>query len=647
MFDLFRSRAKSMRYLLIVLLSLVALSMVITLIPGFGSGMSSAQDDAVARIGDEVVTTRYISQVLEQQFRSGQLNRAVAEIAIPTIVNQVVGELSTAYQARRMGFAVSDQELIQGIQTLAPQFFQNGEFVGKEAYQAMLAQMNLTIPEFERKVRQQLLLDKLQRVAFDGIVVAPRELEAEYQKRTEKSRLEVVKFDPTDLNSTISPTRQEMEDHLKANQLRYQIPAKRDLGIIIADADRLGEALAIPEDEIRRQYETNKTTRYTVNERVKVRHILVKADSNASKEDKAKAKAKAEDLLKQIKGGADFAELAKKNSDDPGSGSNGGDLDWVQRGQMVPPFENAAFSLKPKEVSNIVETMFGYHIVQTMERQDAHTRTLDEVKAEILSEARKRQLFEKMPAIIEQARDEILKAPSQAQAIAGRLGLIYQRLDGAGLNANYPVLGASRDLDAAVAGLASGGVSPVVQTKDSKLVIAVAHNVIPPRPAQLSEAEAGVRAAIVETKARELSEKRAKEFEQKLRASGNDLRKVAQEFNMKVIDTGDFERTGTMKDVGSAAYFGEQAFINPVGQVVGLYRIGNNAFFFKIIARTPGDPAGLEAQRAAIVSGIKERKLRERRELFEEGLVYQLKQEGKVKVNEDVIKRIANAYRAA
>jgi hypothetical protein len=84
-----------------------------------------------------------------------------------------------------------------------------------------------------------------------------------------------------------------------------------------------------------------------------------------------------------------------------------------------------------------------------------------------------------------------------------------------------------------------------------------------------------------------------------------------------------------------------------VGQVVGLYRIGNNAFFFKIIARTPGDPAGLEAQRAAIVSGIKERKLRERRELFEEGLVYQLKQEGKVKVNEDVIKRIANAYRAA
>jgi len=646
MFDLFRSRAKSMRYLLIVLLSLVALSMIVTLVPGFGSGGSSRREDVVAEVGDEVITSRYIQNLVQQQIRARQLTTQVAEMAVPTIVNQVVGELSTAYQARRLGFDVSNKELIENIETMMPQLFQDGNFVGKDIYQSYLAQMNMSIPDFERKVRQQILLDKLQRVAFDGIVVTQKEVEAEYQKRTEKARLEVVKFDIEEMKPLINPTKEELLAFLKIQQPRFARPPVRTLGIVIADADKLGEALAVSEATLRTLYDNNRD-RYKVDERVKVRHILIKADQGASKEEKAKARMKAADLLKQIRGGANFADLAKKNSDDPGSAAKGGDYDWIGRGQTVKPFEDTAFAQKAGEISEPVETQFGYHIIQTIAKEPSRVKPFEEVKADMLTEYRKRQLFEKMPALIEAARADIIKAPDQAEAIAKKLGLLYVRVEKAGPGFEYPILGRLPDLDNNVAPLLKNGVTNVIQTKDNKLVVAVAHEVTPARPAELHEVEADVRRGLAEIKGRELVEKKAREFEARLKANNNDLHKTAKELNKKIIDTGLFERTGTMKDVGPAAYFGEQPFMNPVGQVIGIYRISTTNYFFRIAERVPGEASGLEAQRSAIVSGIKERKLRERRELFEEGLVRVLKDEGKVKVYDDVVKRLASSYRGA
>lgn len=638
-----------MRYLLIVLLSLVALSMVITLVPSFGGGfgtMSGGREDVVAKVGDENVTSLYVRKILEQQFRAGQLNPSIAEIAIPSVVNQVVGELSTAYQARQMGFQVSDAELIKGIEAMIPQLFQNGEFAGKPAYQAMLAQMNLTIPEFETKVRQQLLLDKLQRVAFDGIVVSPKEAEAEFQKRSEKRRLQVVKMDAEEMKASIKPTTAELEAYAKQNQARFQVPAKRDLGLIIADADKLGEGLPITDDQLKKEYGAS-IDRYKTPERVHARHILVKVEQNADAAAKAKAKAKAEDLLKQIKGGGNFAELAKKNSDDPGSGAKGGDLDWFGRGQMVKPFEDAAFSTKVNEVTNLVESQFGFHIIQPLGHEMARTKPFEEVRDALLSETRKRQLFERMPNLMEQARGEISKAPKQAQAIAQKLGLYWATVSGAGSGTEYPLIGKSVDIDLATSTLAQDGTTQVIQTKDNRLVMAVATAIIPARPAGLADQEKEIRQAYIEDQARKLLETRSKEFDAKLKANNNDLEKTAKELGKKVIDTGDFKRTDQIKDVGTAAYFGEQAFTMPIGHTVSNYRVASQVFFWKIVGQTPGPMTDFESQRATVVSAIKDRKLRERRELFEVGLIEELKRTGKVKIFDDVVKRLAMSYRRA
>lgn len=647
MFDLFRSRAKAMRYLLIVLLSLVALSMVITLIPGFGSSPIRSNEQVLAEIGDEAVTTRMVAQVVQMQIKNQQMSPAVAELMIPQIVNQIVGELATSYQARRMGFSASDEEVAQQIRGFLPQLFQGGQFAGKEIYQEFLArQMNLSIGEFEAKIRQQILLEKLQRVAFDGIIVAPKEVESEFQRKGAKARLDVVRFDPTEIRKDLNPTREELAGFLKERRSQFMIPATRNLTLVVADADRLGESLPITDAALRQAYASQRD-RYKVDEKVKVRHILVKAAENAGADEKKKAKAKAEDLLKQIKSGADFAELAKKNSEDPGSASKGGDLDWVTRGQTVKPFEDTAFALKPKEMSGVVETMFGYHIIQTTDKQPLRMKPFEEVKDELLTEMRKRQLFEKMPALIEQARAELQKTPGQAAQIAQKLGLAAVKATKVKPGDAYPEIGANRDLDAVVASLTKGGVTSVVQSKDNKLAVAVMDDLFPARPAELSEMEKEVREAYKDSKSQELVESRGKEFEKRLKANHNDLGKTAAEMKAKVIDTGLFERLGQLKDIGPAAYFGEQPWSNPVGAVVGMYRVANVNYFFKITGKQPANASELESQRGGIVAVIKERKLRERREMFEEGLVRQLKAEKKIKVNEDAIRRLATSYRGA
>jgi peptidyl-prolyl cis-trans isomerase D len=646
MFDLFRSRTNSVRYLLMALLTLVALSMVITLIPGFGSPGFESNEQVLAEVGGEPVTTRMVSQVVQQQIRNQNMSPQTLELMLPQVVNKIVGEMSTAYQAKRMGFAVSNTEVANEIKTLMPQLFQGGVFAGKEAYQEFLSQMNLSIGEFENKVRQQVLLNKLQRLAFDGIIVAPSEVEAEFQKKKEQVRLEVVKVDASELRSQFKPTQAEMLDHLKKNQAGYQVPPQRTVGLVIADADKLGEALAIRDAELKAAYD-GQIARFRVDERVNVRHILVKAESTASAEEKAKAKAKAADLLKQIRAGADFAELARKNSEDTGSAQKGGDLDWIQRGQTVKPFEDSAFSLKPNEISGLVESVFGFHIIQPLKKEAAHTKPFEEVRAELLSEMRKRQLFDKMPALVDQVRAEVLKNPALAAQAAQKANLVFVRAEKLKPSDAFPVLGDSRDLAAQVMGLGKGGISDVVQTKDNKLAFAVVEEILPERPATLADVEELVRAAIVEEKARQLADSRIKSVEEKLKAAPKDLSAAASSAGMKLIDTGLFARGGQMKDVGPQAYFGEQPFVNPVGNVVGPYSIGPARYFFRIVERVPGSREGLEAERAGIVNSIKDRKLAERRDLFEEGLVDRLKAEGKVKVYDDAIKRMASSYRPA
>ncbi|HWY46640.1 MAG TPA: peptidylprolyl isomerase, partial [Bryobacteraceae bacterium] len=396
MFDLFRSRAKAVRILLGVMLGMVALSMLLYLIPGAGTTTAADQNDqVVAEIGKDVLTLHDVELGIQQQLRSQQIPPDLVQVIIPQQVDQMVEERAIAYEAKLLGFDISDQDLATAIRST-----QFGT-LNAQQYRDAVEQMGESVGQFENNTRSGMALLALESLAIEGVVVSPAEVEAEYKRRNDKIKLDYLGFDPTVLAGQVKPTPEQLKAYYDKNKNFFTQPETRDVQLIVADQAQIGQSIQISDAQVESYYNSHKD-QYRTPERVQARHILIKTTGKTQAE-VPQLKAKAEDLLKQIKGGADFGPLAQKNSEDPGSAAKGGDLGWIVRGQMVKNFEDTVFSLKPKEISNVVTTEYGFHIIQVMAKEPARLRTLEEVKPEIVGNLRNQQVFDLMQNLADQA----------------------------------------------------------------------------------------------------------------------------------------------------------------------------------------------------------------------------------------------------
>ncbi|MEO7146141.1 MAG: peptidylprolyl isomerase, partial [Bryobacteraceae bacterium] len=469
MFTLFRSQAKAVRYLLGALLVVVALSMITYLIPGSGMSSGSSEDTTVATVGDSTITTHDVQSQMERIMQGGRIPAEMAQVYVPQVIEQMISDQAVAYEAKRLGLSISDAQVAEAIKA-SPQFaplFQNGQLVNKQAYENFLAQQNLTIGEFEDNFKKQMLQTEMLNIALNGIIVTPTDVEAAFKKKNEKLKVEYVAFSPDKFKAQIKPSPDELKAYFNANRGSFTIPAKRGFDMILLDEAKVGESIDIPDAVLRQNYDANQD-KYRTPERVMVRHILLMT-TGKSKAEVEKLHAKAEDLLKQLKGGADFATLAKNNSEDPGSAAKGGDLGWVVRGQTVKNFENTAFSLKPKELSNVITTEYGFHILQVMDKQPAHVQTFDEVKGQIAMEMKRQQVLDKMPQLADEARAALVKAPAQAEQVAKKDNLTCVHVDKAGAGDPLPQIGSSPELMNALLSLKQGEVTQVVQLAGNRL----------------------------------------------------------------------------------------------------------------------------------------------------------------------------------
>ncbi|MGH9663922.1 MAG: peptidylprolyl isomerase, partial [Bryobacteraceae bacterium] len=509
-----------MRYLLGALLIIVALSMCTYLIPGGGmTGGGSAGDNVVAEVGDAQITTRDVQAQMEQILRGGRIPPEMAQVYVPQIIDQMISDQAVAYEAKRLGLNVSNSELAEAIRA-TPSFqplFASGQF-NKQAYENYLAQQGLTIPEFEANFKKQMLKTYLDNIALNGIVVTPADVEAAYKKKNEKLKVEYVSFSADKFKGQVKPSAEELKAYFNSHRNLFTVPEKRGFDIVLADEANVGQSIQVPEAALRRYYDTN-LDKYRTPERVKARHILFMTQGKPPA-DLPKIRAKAEDVLKQVKNGGDFAGLAKKYSDDTASAVKGGDLGWVVRGQTVKAFEDAAFSMKPNQISNLVTTEYGFHIIQVLEKQPAHVQTFDEVKSQIAADIKREQVFDKMPQIADQARASLVKAPQQAAEIAKQDNLSFVHVDKAGTGDPLPQVGASPELLSAVMSLKKGEVSQVVQLSGNRLCIAVVTDVYPAHPAEFSDVEAQVRERYVTDKSNELVQAKLKEAAAKFTAGG-------------------------------------------------------------------------------------------------------------------------------
>jgi peptidyl-prolyl cis-trans isomerase D len=641
MFDLFRSREKYTRYILGALLVIVALSMVITLVPGYGSGGGNA-DAVLAKIGGDDLTLQEASVNLQAAMKQGRIPPEVAEMYVPLYVNKMIAERALAYQAKRMGLQVTDEEVARTIQTMIPQLFQDGRLANRDAYAQMLAEQNMTIPQFEDNLRKQLLLTKLQDLVLEGAVVSPSEAESEYHKENDKVKISFVALSPDKLKGQVTATPEEIKDYFNKNRTAFQIDEKRAVKVLALDEETVASGLNVTDAELRQAYNSN-LDRYRTPERVKVRHILLKTVGKP-KEEWPKIKARAEELLKQIKGGADFAELAKKNSEDPSSAVNGGAMDWITKGQTVPNFEKTAFSLKPKEISPVIETEYGYHIVQLLEKEDARLKPFEEVKSELATEARKQVLFDKLQNPVDQARDAVTKTPGQVDAIAQKFGMKEANGDKIGRFDPVPEIGVNQELTEAIFSLPVNGVTPVVQAAGNKLAFAVVTGITPARPAELSEVEGKVRDAVVSQKTQKLFADKVAQATAKSKEVNGDLARLAKEIGAEVKNPEAFNRAATVPDLGGASYL-NQAFDSPPGTILGPIQMPGQTAFVKVLEKIPADSAGLASSRDTIVQRLKSQKARQRQELLEDSIVTQLTRDGKIKINKDAMSRLVANYK--
>jgi len=642
MFDLFRSREKSVRILLGALLVLVGLSMLTYLIPSYNSGGSST-DVVVAEVGGEAITLPQIQRIVQTQLRGRNMPPEVVPAYVPQLIDSVINEHALAYQAQKMGFEVTDAQVGDAVRTYIPNLFQDGKFVGKEAYAAVLAQQNLSIAEFETEMRRQLLITRLRDVAVQGVVVTPQEIEAEFKKRNEKIKIEYVKLTADKYKTESQPTQEEIQRYYDQNKVQYNQPEKRNLAILIADQAKIEQSVNPTDADLQRMYTQNQAA-FRMPEQVKVRHILLMTQGKPPADD-AKIKAQAEDILKQVKSGANFGDLVKKYSEDTASKDKGGEYTVQRNGQMVKDFEDAAFRLKPGD-SEIVKTTYGYHVFQVMNHDAARLKPYDEAKAQLAVEWKRQRVSDIMQQISDKAQAALQKDPTHPEKVAADLNMQLVRADGIEAGAPIPEVGVSPDFDQSITGLKKGEVSQPVALPGNKIALAVVSDVIAPRPSTLAEAQEKIRAFIANSKSNTAVQNHSRELVEKSKAAGGDLAKVAKSMGLEVKTSSDFARNGAVEGVGSATYFG-QAFLSPDGTILGPIGTPDGQVVAKVVAHSQADAAQFAAQRNQIRDELKTQKARDREALFEAGLRESLIQSGKIKVHKDVIDRLIASYRGA
>ncbi|HZE91972.1 MAG TPA: SurA N-terminal domain-containing protein [Rhizobacter sp.] len=401
MFDFFRKHTWVLR----VILGFVVVAFVGGgVYQGYGSFMNNSEATVAKVDGRKITRTEWEAAQREQveRVRRQMPNVDPKLFDTPQLKRQVldglVRERVMLAAAEKAGFSTTEERLLRTYLT-DPQFapFRNPDgSVNKEALQAAVSAQGMTIDGFEQRMRQELALRQVL-FGINGTVIAPATstasaLDAMFQQR----EVQLQRFNPQDYAGKVNVTAAEVETYYKnpAHAAEFQSPEQASIEYVVLDLDAIKKGVSVSEDELRKYYAENEN-RYTTPEERRASHILIKADKSAAPQERSQAKAKAESLLAELrKKPSAFAELARKNSQDPGSAGRGGDLDFFDRGAMVKPFEDAAYALKPGEISNVVESDFGYHIIQLTQVRGGEKRSFESVRAEIEDEVKK-QLAQK------------------------------------------------------------------------------------------------------------------------------------------------------------------------------------------------------------------------------------------------------------
>lgn len=432
MFDFVRKHTRLLQFLLLIL---ILPSFVVFGIQGYSKFASN--EGVVAKVGKQRITQAEWDNAHRnyvERIRAQQPNVDARLFDTPELRRQSLDALVRQYV---LAEAAADQNLSISDNRLLRQFTSDPRFAGLfnpdgSFNKGMLEARGMTPNQLVAMVRQEMVLGQVlggvQATGQTSVLSNRQAVDALFQVR----EVQWTKFDPKAYMAQVSPTPEQLQAFYKdpANAAWLTSPEKADVQYLVLDIDTLKQRVSVSEDDLRRSYKENEA-RYSTPEERRASHILIKVDAGASADQKKAARTKAEGLLAQLKQNpAQFAELARKNSDDPGSAVNGGDLDFFGHGAMVKAFDEAAFKLKKGEISGLVETEYGFHIIQLTDVRGGTAQPFDTVRAQIEDEARKQLAQRQFAEAAERFTNGVYEQSDSLKPVADELKLPLQTMNG-------------------------------------------------------------------------------------------------------------------------------------------------------------------------------------------------------------------------
>ena len=620
-------------------LGLVCVAFVLFYIPDFlkGTGADAASSDTIAKVEGHEITAgefRRTYQAQVQAYRSAyganMNDQLLKQLGIEQqILQQMVDERAALAEAERLGVTVSDEEVRQRIFAM-PAFQENGGFIGEQRYQQLLRMQRppMMPSEFETNVRRGLTVEKLRASLTDWLAVPDKELEEAYRRRNDKIKLAVVTFNADSFRGQATASDADVASHFEAHKNDFKIPEKRKIRYVLLDIEAMRGKVVVPPADIEKAYNSS-IEQYTTPEQVRASHILLKTEGKTD----ADVKAKAEAILKQAKAGADFAELAKKNSEDESNAKNGGDLDYFGRGRMVPEFDQAVFAMQPGQISDLVKTQYGYHIIKLVDKKSAATRSLAEVRQQLTDQLAYERAQAQAAALAEKLEKQVSK-PADLDKVAKAEGLTVQE---SGFFAREePILGLGPAPEAAnkAFDMKPGDVAGPLRASRGLVFETLVAKQDPYVP-KLDEVKERVRDEVIKQKARDLSTQKAAELAAKLKAAP-DFEKAAKAAGFEAKTTELIARDAPLPDLGAAPAVEDAAFKLPVGAVSTAIATDNGTAVVKVL-----DKKEVTADEWSTAKDrFRDEQLAEKRNRFFSAYMVKAKQKMKIDVNRESLQRV-------
>lgn len=629
MAGVFEDQKTGKRVLFGVVIAFIALSMLLYLVPQ-GTNTTEGSTDVLAKIGDQTVTMGEVRQQLDQMRNRNPIPPAMERFVARNILDQLIFQKEVEFEAKRIGITVSDRERADRIRMYVPAAFNGDTFVGLDAYtREVQTRFQLTVPVFEDLVKQGLVEEKFRKLITDGISASPVEIQQEFKSQNEKVKLDYALIKPEDLEAKITPSDSELKTYYDQNKAKFQIPEKRVIRYALLDLTQLRQNTVVTDDELKVVYQQN-IQQFQVPNRVHVEHILLLTTGKTDAE-VAEIKKKAEDILAQArKKGANFEDLAKKYSEDPGSKAKGGDVGWVLTGQMVPEFEKASFSLNKGEISDLIKTQYGFHIIKALDKETAHTKTFDEVKDTLRPNYLLNKVDQQASTIAEQMSADIRQSnKTTLDQLAQKYHLAIAQTHPVGPGEPVLELGNGQDVKDEIFHLRQGDLSLPLRTDRGYVVLSLQQS-LSAHQGFLEEVRDKLVSQFKQQNANELAKTKAQDLEKRVKA-GEKFAAAAKALGLDPKTSEPFARNGSVANLGSGKQLAP-AFALKAGQVGPALNLGSNWAVYQVVERQEANPADFDKQKKEITDTL----LKQKRELafsaFQTSLNDRLKQEGKLKL---------------